>query len=143
MEVVLRRATAEDEPLLASIERECFSNPHWTADDFAKYESTVAEVDGTVVGFAVKHVVFGGGEADFEYEILNLAVLPLYRGLGLGRALLQAQLEPPGIYFLEVRESNVAARTLYSSLGFEEVGRRPNYYRLPDETAIVMRVKRC
>lgn len=139
----MRRAKAEDEPLLAAIERECFPNPHWTAADFAKYESTVAEVEGKVVAFAVRHLVFGDNDADFEYEILNLAVLPPYRRLGLARRLLEAQIDSPGIYFLEVREGNVAARTLYRSLGFKEVGRRPHYYQLPDETAIVMRVKRC
>ncbi len=73
-----------------------------------------------------------------EREILQVGVLPAYRGQGLARALL---LSLPGRqpYFLEVRESNQAARGLYESLGFVEVGRRPNYYRNPVEDAILMK----
>jgi len=41
--------------------------------------------------------------------------------------------------FLEVRESNTAARALYGSRGFREIGRRKNYYRRPVEDALVMR----
>jgi ribosomal-protein-alanine N-acetyltransferase len=46
----------------------------------------------------------------------------------------------PGTHFLEVRESNAAARRLYESLGFEQVGERPAYYENPAETGIVMRI---
>ena len=41
--------------------------------------------------------------------------------------------------YLEVRESNVAARELYRSAGFEEIGRCAEYYTEPAETAIVMK----
>jgi ribosomal-protein-alanine N-acetyltransferase len=41
--------------------------------------------------------------------------------------------------FLEVRESNSAAHRLYGALGFAQVGRRCNYYRLPTEDAVVLR----
>ena len=41
--------------------------------------------------------------------------------------------------FLEVRESNVAARALYASRGFSAVGRRRGYYRHPVEDALVLR----
>jgi ribosomal protein S18 acetylase RimI-like enzyme len=47
------------------------------------------------------------------------------------------------VWFLEVRESNVVARNLYSRLGFEEVGRRPHYYQDTGETAVVMRRQKC
>ena len=39
---------------------------------------------------------------------------------------------------LEVRESNTAAISLYESLGFEEMGRRKNFYRRPPEDALIM-----
>ncbi len=73
-----------------------------------------------------------------EREILQLGVLPVYRGQGLARELL---LSLPGEepYFLEVRESNQAARKLYESVGFVELGRRPNYYQNPKEDAILMK----
>ena len=41
--------------------------------------------------------------------------------------------------FLEVRESNRAARALYASRGFTEIGRRQAYYRRPVEDALVLR----
>jgi ribosomal-protein-alanine N-acetyltransferase len=41
--------------------------------------------------------------------------------------------------YLEVRESNLAARRLYAAEGFVPVGRRPRYYRRPTEDAIVLR----
>jgi ribosomal-protein-alanine N-acetyltransferase len=41
--------------------------------------------------------------------------------------------------FLEVRESNAAARALYAGFGFREVGRRARYYSRPVEDAIVLR----
>lgn len=76
-------------------------------------------------------------------EILNLAVEPAARGKGTGRALIrQAALE--GVargavqVFLEVRESNSAARAFYARLGFTETGRRPAYYREPDEAAVLL-----
>jgi ribosomal-protein-alanine N-acetyltransferase len=43
--------------------------------------------------------------------------------------------------FLEVRESNQAAIAFYSKHGFAKMGRRPSYYRVPDEAAIVMEKK--
>jgi ribosomal protein S18 acetylase RimI-like enzyme len=48
-----------------------------------------------------------------------------------------------GTVFLEVRESNKAARNLYLSLGFQELGRRPEYYETPLEPAIVMKFHSC
>ena len=42
--------------------------------------------------------------------------------------------------FLEVRESNAAARALYERLGFRVQGRRSRYYRDPEEDALVMKL---
>ncbi len=44
--------------------------------------------------------------------------------------------------FLEVRESNAAALVLYKNLGFEITGRRPNYYRDPTESALLLQLLR-
>ena len=40
--------------------------------------------------------------------------------------------------FLEVRASNEAAQAMYRKFGYEEVGRRPRYYKDNDEDAILM-----
>jgi ribosomal-protein-alanine N-acetyltransferase len=45
-----------------------------------------------------------------------------------------------GPWFLEVRESNLAARSLYGKFGFREVSRRPGYYQDTGEAAVVMRL---
>ena len=75
---------------------------------------------------------------------MNIAVHPERQGYGIGRALMQHLIalanESGASIWLEVRRSNRPARGLYSSLGFSEVGCRPNYYPLEDgrEDAIVM-----
>lgn len=79
-----------------------------------------------------------------EGEILNVGVDPAYRRQGVGKALVSAGLEllrsrGARQVFLEVRESNVAARALYERFAFAEVSRRANYYRRPAEDAILLR----
>ncbi len=70
----------------------------------------------------------------------NIAVSPEYRRQGLARELLSfAHEKYEGIPFLlEVRESNAPAISLYSSLGYEQVGYRRRYYHNPDEGAVLM-----
>jgi [ribosomal protein S18]-alanine N-acetyltransferase len=75
-----------------------------------------------------------------ELQIQNVTTAPDYRRRGLARELLQHVLVLAGdCHFatLEVREGNFAARVLYESLGFVEVGRRPRYYT-NGETAVLM-----
>jgi [ribosomal protein S18]-alanine N-acetyltransferase len=78
-----------------------------------------------------------------EAEILNLAVRPGLRKRGIGAALVSKLLhtfglEPVTRVFLEVRESNAPAVALYKDLGFQQIGRRPNYYENPSEAALVL-----
>ncbi len=68
-----------------------------------------------------------------EAELLTVAVRPMARRRGLGRALVgqagaQAAALGAAAMFLEVAEGNAAARGLYAALGFVPRGRRPNYY---------------
>jgi [ribosomal protein S18]-alanine N-acetyltransferase len=141
---VIRRARPADAPLLVDIEQASFPNPNWDLGSFLRYTCLVAEVDGTVAAFLVSHETFPGVDgAPPEREILNLAVAPKYRGLGLATALLKHELSLEATHFLEVRESNVAAQALYRKCGFVETGRRLRYYEFPPEAAIVMTVKRC
>ena len=78
-------------------------------------------------------------------EVLNLAVVPGFRGRGLGAELLDAGLaavrKRGGTeVFLEVRASNAVAQSLYAGRGFRTEGRRRGYYRRPDEDALVLRL---
>lgn len=77
-----------------------------------------------------------------EMDLLRIAVLPAYRRQGLGRQLLTHLFrkgESKGVSrsFLDVRESNLAARALYESLGFTFQYRRAAYYHNPKEDSLV------
>ena len=79
-----------------------------------------------------------------EAELANIAVAPSVRGRGIGGGMLDvalgaAQDRGTARMFLEVRDSNLAARALYGSRGFEQVGRRKQYYRNPVEDGLVLR----
>lgn len=68
-----------------------------------------------------------------EVELLLIAVVPDQRGRGVGRLLVERAICDAGqrgaeVLFLEVRENNLAARRLYQSVGFADVGRRADYY---------------
>jgi ribosomal-protein-alanine N-acetyltransferase len=143
--ITLRRASAGDLAEVASIERRCYSDP-WPTTAFASLPDnpdvyfTVATQghDGPVVGFVITWRVLDEG------ELANLAVDPLARRSGIGTQLLDAAISDAtqrGVarIYLEVRESNAAARRLYASRNFAEVGRRKKYYRLPEEDALILR----
>jgi len=92
-----------------------------------------------VAGYGILSI--GAGEA----HLLNICIDPAFRGQGLGRHLLGrlmdiARWNGAERLFLEVRPSNPLAKTLYESVGFTDIGRRPRYYpaRNGREDAIVM-----
>jgi [ribosomal protein S18]-alanine N-acetyltransferase len=141
-EVTIRPVQPEDTPALYGIERRCFAQGHWDEKSFLRYDCLVARVDDVVAGFLVsRHVFLPTSDAAGEREILNVAVDLPYRGQGVGGCLLRAEVERGGIYFLEVRESNLAARKLYEKQGFQKVAVRKQYYQSPPENAIVMRLE--
>lgn len=85
------------------------------------------EPEEATAGFALTRSIFD------EEELLLFAVLPQYRGNGLGAALLTeviARARQRGIrrLFLEMRRNNPAGK-LYTGFGFQTVGVRPGYYR--------------
>ncbi len=141
-----RPATLADAPVIAEAERVCFGDP-WSAAGIAELfenEAVAARVvtgpgpEIRLAGYAFARVIAG------EAEILNIAVLPPYRRMGVGRLLLDSVLAAVAAggaieAFLEVRESNAAARFLYETRGFRAVGFRADYYRKPRENAVIMR----
>jgi ribosomal-protein-alanine N-acetyltransferase len=97
----------------------------------------VIETHGVIAGFLVARAVAE------EAEILNLSIDPAKRRAGNASALLQKAILDflrlrVAKLFLEVRESNAAAIAFYAKHGFLQTGRRPNYYRNPDEAAVLM-----
>jgi len=135
----IRPATEADLGQVHAIERRVFRNP-WVLGGFRAFLSDltlVMESNGDVVGYVVARYATDMG------EILNIAVHPDHLRRGLARRLVKESLErlsEKGVatVFLEVRESNAAARALYGELGFEHVGRRKAYYRNPTEDALVL-----
>jgi ribosomal-protein-alanine acetyltransferase len=133
--VVVRRAQRKDLDAVAEIQRASLPSASWRVEEYLNYNFTVAVAPHGVAGFVVARET-----APDEIEILNLAVAPSHRRQRIGIRLMNCLLATStSSFFLEVRESNTAARTLYEKLGFREAGRRPNYYHDPRETAIVMR----
>jgi [ribosomal protein S18]-alanine N-acetyltransferase len=140
----IRPAALADAPTLSRLERQCFSDP-WSTQGFREVLGTpvcfglIGEAGPEVQGYLLARAVAGEG------EILNLAVVPGARRRGIGGALLEVglrHLRERGAreVFLEVRESNQAARAMYQSRGFRVVGARQRYYRQPVEDALVFRL---
>lgn len=142
-EVAFRAMTPADLEAVADLTRR--ADPFgWTLRNFSDAHAsgntlTVLTVDGVTSGIAaVMHVLD-------ESELLEIAVQPAMQGRGYGKALLAqaialARRNGALRMFLEVRESNARARKMYTSFGFEETGRRKNYYPTEDgrEDAILM-----
>ncbi len=104
--------------------------------DLALSRVVVARSDA-LLGYLCRWIV-----AD-EMQVLNVAVAPAARRRGIGAALVaearrEARARGCASLTLEVRRGNVAARGLYRSQGFAEVGVRPGYYAR-DEDALILR----
>ena len=98
----------------------------------------VAVEDGKVIGYIGSQSVLG------EADMMNIAVDASSRRRGVAYKLVSElilALKEKGNHSLslEVRVSNEPAKALYDKLGFEQVGRRPNYYRNPKEDALILR----
>ncbi len=148
MAIHIRDAIARDLPRIIEIERLAFPAP-WTLASFER-ELTLpfsrimlaipAEGGGlSIAGFLCRWLI-----AD-ECHVLNIAVHPHSRRLGIGSVLLceaisEAKVTGAGLVTLEVRRSNLAARQLYRKFEFEERRLRRHYYG-PGEDAIIMELR--
>lgn len=163
MAVRVRPAKPSDQPRLVEISSHSVTAAQWNQAEYLKLFSInepeaqpqieagtraqaqpraalVVEQDGNVVGFIV------GRQVEDEWEIENIAVTGAARRRGLGSRLVGELLDLARIsggksVFLEVRESNRAARSLYEKWAFIEVGRRKAYYQNPPEDALVLKFK--
>lgn len=129
---------------IAAIESRCFSDP-WSEASFASaaengmysFYTAIDPVTGKVCGYGGIYTVCDSA------DVTTIAVLPEYRGRGIGSLLLDALINTAvrrgaEQIHLEVRESNSPAISLYKKHGFTEDGRRRGYYRFPKEDAILM-----
>ena len=136
---VIRRGGPGDLTQVAAIQAASPEAAQWDAAGYLLYDFRVSVCGIRVAGFLVSRTLVEG-----ETELLNLAVTPEFRRQGVARKLVKSLLaESPGVVYLEVRESNRAARKFYDHMGFQEVSSRPGYYRDPSEAAIVMKFHSC
>ncbi|MBS4193242.1 ribosomal protein S18-alanine N-acetyltransferase [Bacillus sp. FJAT-49705] len=125
------------------IERESFTMPwtkeafynEFTQNKFAVYVGL--EEDGNIIGYCGVWIVLD------EAHITNVAILPQYRGMKLGEALMREIMEVSAdkgamTMTLEVRVTNHIAQSLYRKLGFQNGAIRKNYYTDNQEDALVM-----
>ena len=143
---MIRPAGPADVDAVAALEQANLGVDAWSAGlvadgvtgDLPTVRYLVAEVDGTVVGYAAASIV-----ADIA-ELQRIAVDATHRRSGIATALLgavadAARAEHADRLLLEVREDNRAALAFYASGGFVEIDRRPRYYR-DGTTAVVLRL---
>jgi ribosomal-protein-alanine N-acetyltransferase len=145
--VRVRPAELADLPRLVEIASHSATAAQWNHAEYLKLFSQetqqgrtalVVEQEGSVVGFIIARQV------EDEWEIENIAVTGPARRCGLGTRLLgeflNLVLKRGGkTVFLEVRESNLAARALYGKWAFLEAGRRKMYYQDPPEDALILK----
>ncbi len=143
----IRLAGRDDLRTILALQEKSPETAHWTPDDYERLmedpggKILVAELPTMdppkILGFAAFHRIID------EVELRNMAVDPEHRHQGVGRALLETardRMIQAGAkrVFLEVRESNKPALTLYYSVGFAIHSRRADYYRDPQEGALVL-----
>ena len=143
----IRSATTTDIPKMVTLERHAATASHWSV---AQYEAIfsenlprrlalIVEEDRVVQGFLVAR------ELDREWELENIVVAVATRRRGCGTEILrgflqQAREHGARAISLEVRESNVAARSLYEKCAFCATGKRRRYYQNPSEDAVIYRL---
>jgi [ribosomal protein S18]-alanine N-acetyltransferase len=127
------------EALARDSEEEVPERIAWVAEEDLQAQPRVAKKAPEIVAFLVAR------RLDEEWELENVVVAARDRRKGLGSLLMKKLVQhaeglPGASIFLEVRQSNEAARALYEGLGFQENGLRRNYYANPAEDAILYRL---
>lgn len=147
LKVDVVRADVSHAEQIAQLESKCIADG-WSLKAFEEaFENKNAVIfsavaDNKVIGF------LNGSFVLDEAELLNIAVSEEYRNCGVAGLLLKAfekelLMRNVVTIYLEVRESNTAARNLYEKYGFVQNGLRKNYYHNPSENAVLMVKELC
>ena len=133
--------SADDAKNIAELEKQTFSEP-WSKDAVLDSHKNgtiflIAEKNDDFLGYCGLNTVLDEG------YITNIAVKPEHRRQGVASAILTeldeyAKKLSLDFISLEVRESNLAAQSLYLKHGYEVAGQRKNFYIKPRENAIIM-----
>lgn len=142
MAITVSKMTEGDAASLAEIDKIVFGGS-FTKEDFINYLDSsiyyfyVAKIDEKAVGYIGYMLI-----AD-EADIINIGILPEYRGKSIGNMLMSAMIQElkknsATCVHLEVRKSNSVAISLYKKYGFIDTGVSKNHYKEPTEDAIRM-----
>ena len=144
----LRWTCRESRPTDAIAIREILEESHLSSLLVSDIERATREPIGEILALVCERDARPAGVLQWrhlgpEVEIVDLAVRPKHRRQGCATSLLRhflGTIAGSGVakVFLEVRESNAAAVALYQKFGFQITGRRPKYYRDPQEAALLM-----
>lgn len=125
-----RRMGEADIEQVLKIEYAAYSHP-WTRgiflDGLQSYDCWLIFAGSQQVGHGVIQLILD------EAHLLNITIKPENQGGGLGLRLLEHLMQRATELgarecFLEVRDSNRSAYRLYERYGFNEIGRRRDYY---------------
>lgn len=130
-EATIRPMSFADLPGVVAVEQAAYEFP-WTENIFrdclkVAYYCCVLESEEGIIGHGVMSAAIG------ECHLLNICIHPHHRRQGHGQRLVDhllslARHARARIAYLEVRVSNIAARSLYAKRGFREIGVRKEYY---------------
>lgn len=141
----MKKLSKEELEQIAEIEKKSFSIS-WDFEELCSmnedenYTFFICKTDDNIRTIGYILVL----EVEEVYEIIRLGVAPEYRNRGFAKhlmemAIAETQRKNACVILLEVRESNLAARTLYEKYGFKNIAIRKKYYSDNGENAIVMK----
>ena len=140
----IRKASLDDLNQIYLIEKDVFSNEHWTLEmveseleNFLRTTTWIIEESTVILGYCMLRIVCN------EANIINMAIKSTRQREGLGSLLLGYvlnQLPINSSAFLEVKEGNLSAIKLYKRLGFNVINLRKNYYK-DGRTALIMHLE--
>lgn len=141
----LRKAMISDINSIVNIEKTSYKKPYWneiSLKNLFHYSKTnsawIFEFKKKIIGFLIDQ------RCQNEISILNVAVDKKYRNNGFGKKIVSqylSKLPNNSIVFLEVNVKNYIALKLYTSLNFEKVRLRKNYYNNCEDALIMKYLK--
>ena len=146
--MLIRTAKPADIPTLIHLASQAKTSVQWSYEQYEqaihspqpRRIAVVLEEQSKIQGFLI------GQAIDREWELENIVVASATQRRGLGSHLLNyfldlVRCEHAESVFLEVRESNHAARGFYGKFAFQQIGRRAKYYTNPSEDALTFRLR--
>tara|TARA_B100001175_G_scaffold172758_1_gene146602 strand:- start:378 stop:821 length:444 start_codon:yes stop_codon:yes gene_type:complete len=131
--LIIRKGCYKDLQSIILIEKHVFKKEQWSRNMLEEELissndrlSWVAVYDKDILGYLMIRYLKN------EFNIINMAVTHLFQGKGIGRLLINHMIKGLPLHssiFLEVKQGNLPATNLYSSIGFKQVGLRTNYYQ--------------